>query len=112
LKRILIVDDEPLIRSGLSRALKDIAVVETAETGEQATARVTASSFDVCFLDIVLPDVSGLVVMQQIKKMSPNTKIVIMTAYASDTTKEEIRKEAYLFMEKPLNLSQIKEIAR
>jgi DNA-binding NtrC family response regulator len=111
-KRILIVDDEPLILSGLSKALKGIAVVETADTGEQATARVRACSYDVCFLDVVLPDVSGLEVMQQIKKMSPNTEVVIMTAFATDTMREEIRKEAYRFMEKPLHLSQIKEIVR
>jgi len=111
-KRVLIVDDEPLIRSALSKALKGIAVVETAATGEQANARVRARSYDLCFLDVVLPDVSGLEVMQQIKKTSPKTKIVIMTAYATDTVREEIQKEAYRFMEKPLNLAQIKEIVR
>ena len=112
MKRVLIVDDEPLIRSALSKALKGIAVVETAATGEQANARVRARSYDLCFLDVVLPDVSGLEVMQQIKKTSPKTKIVIMTAYATDTVREEIQKEAYRFMEKPLNLAQIKEIVR
>ena len=111
-KRILIVDDEPLIRSGLSKALRGIAVVDTADSGEQANARLNASCYDVCFLDVVLPDVSGLDVMQQIKKTSPNTKIVIMTAYADETTRERIGREAHRFLEKPLDLSQIREIAR
>jgi len=111
-KRILIVDDEPLIRSGLSKALRSIAVVETADCGEQATARVNASFYDVCFLDVVLPDVSGLDVMQQIKQTSPKTKIVIMSAYADEATREKIAREACRFLEKPLDLSQIREIAR
>jgi YesN/AraC family two-component response regulator len=109
-KRILIVDDEPLILSGLSKALRGIAVVETADSGEQANARVNGSFYDVCFLDVVLPDASGLEVMQRIKRTSPNTKIVIMSAYADETTREIIGREADRFLEKPLDLSQIKEI--
>ena len=109
-KRILIVDDEPLIRSGLSKALKGVAVVETADSGAQAMARVNTRFYEICFLDVALPDVSGIEVMRQIQKTSPDTKIVVMTAYANETTRETIRREAYRFMEKPLDLSQIKEI--
>ena len=110
MKRILIVDDEPLIRSGLSKALRGVAVIETADCGAQAIARVNTRFYDVCFLDVVLPDVSGIEVMRQIQKKSPDTKIVVMTAYADETTREIILREAYRFMEKPLDLSQIKEI--
>jgi two-component system response regulator PilR (NtrC family) len=109
-KRVLIVDDEPLIRSGLSKALKGLAVVETADSAAQAMARVNARLYDVCFLDIFLPDASGIDVMRRIQKMSPTTKIAVMTAYADETTREIIRQEAYRFLEKPLDLSQIKEI--
>jgi DNA-binding NtrC family response regulator len=109
-KRILIVDDEPLIRSGLSKALKGVAVVETADCGEQAITRVNTRFYDLCFLDVLLPDVSGLDVMKRIQKTSPDTRIVMMTAYADEATQEMIRREAYQFMEKPLDLSQIREI--
>jgi len=109
-KRVLIVDDEPLIRSGLSKALKGLAVVETAESGAQAIARVAARFYDVCFLDFLLPDLNGLDVMRRIQQTSPNTKIAIMTAYADEATREIIRREAFRLLEKPLDLSQIKEI--
>jgi DNA-binding NtrC family response regulator len=109
-KRVLIVDDEPLIRSGLSKALKVLAVVETADSGAQAIARVNTRFYDMCFLDVFLPDVSGIDVMRHIQKTSPNTKIVVMTAYADETTREIFQREAYRFMEKPLDLSEIKEI--
>ena len=109
-KRVLIVDDEPLIRSGLSKALRGLAVVETADSGAQAMARIATRFYDVCFLDLLLPDVSGLDVMRRIRKTSPNTKVAIMTAYADEATTETIRGEADRFLEKPLDLSQIKEI--
>jgi two-component system response regulator PilR (NtrC family) len=111
-KRVLIVDDEPLIRSGLSKALGGLAVVETADSGAQAMARVNTRFYDICFLDVFLPDVSGLDVMRRIQKTSPNTKIAVMTAYADETTREMIGREAYRFLEKPLDLSQIREIVR
>ena len=110
MKRVLIVDDEPLIRSGLSKALKGLAVVETAESGAQAIAQVDTRFYDVCFLDVFLPDVSGLDVMRRIRKTSPNTRIAVMTAYADETTRDIVRREAYRFLEKPLDLSQIREI--
>jgi two-component system response regulator PilR (NtrC family) len=109
-KRVLIVDDEPLIRSGLSKALKGLAVVETADSGAQAIARINTRFYDVCFLDVFLPDASGLDLMRTIQKLSPTTRIAVMTAYADETTREVIRKEAYRFLEKPLDLSQIREI--
>jgi DNA-binding NtrC family response regulator len=109
-KRVLIVDDEPLIRSGLSKALKGLAVVETADSGAQAMACIAARFYDVCFLDLLLPDIGGLDVMRRIRKTSPNTKVAIMTAYANEAMAETIRREADRFLEKPLDLSQIREI--
>jgi len=109
-KRVLIVDDEPLIRSGLSKALKGLAVVDTAESGAQAIARIAARFYDVCFLDLLLPDANGLDVMRRIRTASPNTRVAIMTAYADEATLEIVRREAYRLLEKPLDLSQIKEI--
>jgi two-component system response regulator AtoC len=109
-KRVLIVDDEPLICSGLSKALSGLAVVETADSGAQAIARIGTRFYDVCLLDASLPDVSGLDVMRRIQKISPNTKVAVMTAYADETTRETIEREAYRFLEKPLDLSQIREI--
>jgi DNA-binding NtrC family response regulator len=109
-KRVLIVDDEPLIRSGLSKVLRGLAVVETADSGAQAIARINTRSYDVCFLDLFLHDASGLDIMRTIQKMSPTTRIAVMTAYADETTREVIRREAYQFLEKPLDLLKIREI--
>jgi two-component system response regulator PilR (NtrC family) len=112
MKRILIVDDEPLIRFSLSRALKGLAEVETADTGSNANARITSCFYDICFLDICLPDINGLDIMREISRKSPETKVVIMTAYADDSVRKKIDKEAYRFLEKPLDLSQVKAIVQ
>jgi len=109
-KSVLIVDEEPLIRSGLSKALRDIAVVDTADSGKQASARISACFYVICILALFLPDVSGLDVMREIKKKSPETKVVIMTAYADEATRLIIEQEAYRFVEKPMDLSEIREI--
>ena len=110
MKSVLIVDEEPLIRSGLSKALRDIAVVDTASSGKQASSRISGCFYDVCILALFLPDVSGLDVMREIKKKSPETKVVIMTAYADEATRLIIEQEAYRFVEKPMDLSEIREI--
>jgi len=112
MKRILIVDDEPLIRFSLARALEDLAEVETADTGSNANARINACFYDICFLDICLPDINGLDIMREISRISPETKVVIMTAYADDRVRNKIGKEAYRFLEKPLDLSQVKAIVQ
>jgi two-component system response regulator YesN len=109
-KKVLIVDDEPLIRSGLSKALKGVAVVHTADSGKQASARVNSSFYDICIVDVALHDASGIDIMHEIKKKSPKTKVVIMTAYADEATREIIGREADRLIEKPLDLTQLREI--
>lgn len=113
MKRILIVDDESLILSALSKALLSICPeVKTAMSGAEAINEINSFFYDLCFLDIYLPDVSGIEVMKRINDISPETKIVIMTAYEiSDDIKAAIEDGAYLFIGKPFELLQIKEIA-
>jgi len=48
--------------------------------------------------------------MRTIQKISPTTRIAVMTAYADEKTREIIRRETYQFLEKPLDLSKIREI--
>ena len=109
--RILVVDDELLVRSGISRALKGKAFVETAESAEEAIEAVLARSFDLCLLDVFLPGRNGLDAMRKIKEISPHTKVAIMTgSYLDESLKETIKNEAYAFLEKPFPVSRIWEL--
>ncbi len=112
-KKILIVDDEPLICSVLSRTLYKFidspVEVVTIERGEDAVKKIGQCFYDVCLLDINLPDLNGLDVMKKINEMSPGTKIAVMTAgCVDDEMKKKIEKGASMFFSKPVNLDKLK----
>lgn len=114
MKRILIVDDEALLLQGLSRALQagstDVKVVES---GAAALAEIASSDYQLCFLDIYLPDIAGTKIMEKITKISPKTKIVIMTAgIVNNEMKDLIENSAYMFITKPFDLLQVKMIVK
>lgn len=113
MKRVLIVDDEKLILDGLSKSLSnEYTEIKTIETGKDALKEITSRFYNLCILDIYLSDINGLDVMKKIREISPETKVVIMTAY--HITKEmtqEIEDNAHYFISKPFDLSQIKVIS-
>ncbi|MEK6776815.1 MAG: response regulator [bacterium] len=111
-KKILIVDDEPLILFGLSRTFQDLAEVKTVNTGEKACDEIAANFYNLCFLDIYLPGMNGLEVMERIQERSPETKIVVMSAFADENMKKRIEKSACMLLEKPFDLSSIKNIVK
>jgi CheY-like chemotaxis protein len=112
MKHILIVDDEKLIRYSLSAALQnnDTEII-TAEDGKAALKALGDWPFDFCFLDMQLPDMSGLDIMRTIKQLSPKTKIIIMTgSKVGETAMNAIREIAYLFISKPFDLFRVKKV--
>lgn len=110
--RVLVVDDEPLILWGVSRFLGKNAEVKTLTTAEEALEEIGAHHYDLCFLDVILPGMTGLEAMKIINERSPNTKVVIMSGSSLDEEmKEQIEELAYAFIEKPFGLSDIREVA-
>lgn len=83
--RIIIVDDEPLALQRLERLLRELGESEIAraDDGLSALEAFKKSSFDVAFLDINLPDMSGVELAREILKLAPETAIVFQTAYDS-----------------------------
>ncbi len=114
MKRILVVDDEQLLLQGLEKALRtDATEVATAETGGQGLQEVASVPCDLCFLDVFLPDMNGTEVLKRIAAISPQTKVVVMTAgIVTDSMKELIEQNAYLFIPKPFDLLQVRMLAR
>ncbi len=85
--RILIVDDHAVVRHGLRYMLEqrpDIEVVGEGSDGEQAIALVTDLLPDVVLLDLLMPKMDGITVVREIKRLAPNTHIVILTSYYED----------------------------
>ncbi|KPJ98311.1 MAG: hypothetical protein AMK71_11590 [Nitrospira bacterium SG8_35_4] len=111
--KILVVDDETSFLSGFSRALNRVCnfngEVKTTANGKDAIHAVSNGHYDVCFLDINLPDISGLDVMRKIKELSPGTRVVIMTASDVDEDmKGDIDRGAIMFLPKPIELETVK----
>jgi len=110
--QILVVDDEPLILMSISRFLKSIALVKTVSTAEEALEAITEQHYDLCFLDVILPGMTGLDAMKIINELSPNTKVAIMTGtFLDEAMKQQVDDYAYTFIEKPFALSDIKGVA-
>jgi two-component system, NtrC family, response regulator AtoC len=114
MKRILIVDDEAFLLQGLSRALQNPGTyIMMVETGAAAIAEVASSFYQLCFLDLYLPDLDGTKVMEKIKEISPGTKVVLMTAgIANNQMTDSIENSAYMFITKPFDLLQVKMIVK
>ena len=109
--RVLVVDDEPLILSCISKFLEKSAWVETVVTAEDALVEMGEQHYDLCFLDVMLPGMTGLDAMKIICERSPNTKVAIMTGTLLDEAmKGKVEDFAYTFIEKPFSLSDIKEV--
>jgi len=85
--RALVVDDEKNIRRALTMALESMEhAVTCASNSATALAELRAASFDVVLLDLKLSQENGLDVLEEILRISPQTAVVIVTAYASIET--------------------------
>ena len=86
MKRLLVVDDVPLFRAGLSSALKDAGFEVVAEAGDAESAVSAAEEFqpDMVLLDILMPGISGLEVVEKISAAAPETRVVLLTASESE----------------------------
>lgn len=85
--RVLIVDDDPLVRSGLSMMLAGAAKVEvvgTAATGVDAPAAVDALTPDVVLMDIRMPRVDGIAATAQLRRRPHPPQVVVLTTFDSD----------------------------
>ena len=108
-KRILIVDDEPLIVKGLKYSLEqDGFETESAVDGEDAVTKFEASRFDLVLLDVMLPKLDGIRVCQQIREIS-TVPIIMLTAKGEDMDKIlGFEYGADDYMTKPFNILEVK----
>ena len=108
-KRILLVDDEPLILKGLTFSLEqDGYETDTAADGEEALAKMRNGGYDIVLLDVMLPKLSGIEVCQNIRETS-NVPIIMLTAKGEDMDKIlGLEYGADDYMTKPFNILEVK----
>lgn len=106
---VLVVDDEDLARNNVSEILRD-AGYEAIEAGdlEQAHQLIDSGSADIILLDVMLPDGSGLTLLDRIALENPSPPVILITAFGEvDTAVDAMKKGAQDFLEKPLDLDRL-----
>jgi two-component system response regulator PilR (NtrC family) len=109
-EKILVVDDERSMREFLEIMLaKEGYEVRTAANGREALAAVERELFDLAILDIRMPKMDGITALGHIKEISPETIVLMITAYAStDTAIQAMKQGAYDYVTKPFKIEEIK----
>lgn len=111
--KLIIVDDDDALREMLSQALKKDYHIEGAECWSGALKKFEKENFDLCLLDIILPDADGIEVIPEIKAVSPSTIIVVMTGYPTvERAVEAMKKGAFDFVKKPFGVKEIRFILK
>jgi DNA-binding response OmpR family regulator len=112
--RILLVDDENLILYSLSAALRHGgSQVVTAANGKDALSEIRRAFYDICFLDIHLPDANGFDLMKVMREISPSTRIILMTAVDLDEAQmNNLRQNDGLYLPKPFDLEEVRAIVK
>ena len=113
---ILLVDDEPNSLFGISQILKDEGYrVISAENGVSALERLKSETVNVIVTDEKMPDLTGMELLQEVKKMDPSIPVILITAYGSvSMAVGALKQGAFYFFEKPIfkNLEQFLAILR
>jgi two-component system, OmpR family, phosphate regulon sensor histidine kinase PhoR len=101
--KILVVDDEEIIRIGCLRILEETyANVSMAENGRRGWERFAQGGFDLVLLDLMMPEMSGLELIDKIRQTDTEVVIIVITGYATiETAVDAMRKGAYDYLPKP-----------
>ena len=113
-EKILIVDDERSMRDVLSIMLKRAGYgVTVASDGEEAIAHIDKELFDLVITDLKMPKAGGLEVLKAVKESSPESVVLIITAYAStESAVEAMKLGAYDYLTKPFQVDEVQLIIR
>lgn len=114
MEKILVVDDEQSLRDVLSIMLKRAGyTVISAMDGEEAVELLNKEIFDLVITDLRMPKIDGMEVLKAVKSASPETVVLIITAFASaDSAVEAMKQGAYDYLTKPFQVDEVQLIIR
>jgi two-component system sensor histidine kinase/response regulator len=107
---ILLIEDEARLRDNLQTLLQSEGYhVTAAQNGAEGIKRLRQESFDLVITDLVMPEIDGFQVLEYLKGYSPETVVVVMTAYVSaGSVIDALRKGAYDYLSKPFEFEIMK----
>ncbi|MCB2146672.1 MAG: sigma-54 dependent transcriptional regulator [Deltaproteobacteria bacterium] len=108
--KILFVDDDQQILSIVEQFLNRCGFnVTTEPSGQKAIEMVRENHFSVVFTDLNMPEISGMELLKQIKTISPETEVIIVSGYGTiETAIEAMKLGSYDFLQKPINFNRFK----
>lgn len=114
MEKILVVDDEQSLREVLSIMLKRAGYVVTGVAdGEEAIEHLNKEIFDLVITDLRMPKVDGMEVLKAVKSASPETVVLVITAFATaDSAVEAMKQGAYDYLTKPFQVDEVQLIIR
>jgi CheY-like chemotaxis protein len=112
--KILVLDDDPVVTLSCKRILGAEGFnIVTVDKGEDAIKRVSNEEYDLLISDVRLPDMNGISVLRETKKVQPKLDVVIITGYPTvEEAKESVRLGAFEFIEKPFTPDFMLNVAR
>ncbi len=113
-KQVLVVDDDPEVGRLFKRALQpERCTVDFVTTAEEALTLVRQKTYDLIFLDLLLPDMDGARTFAQIRKIDPDATVVLVTGYPdSELVSKAMRHGAVSLLIKPIPVQEIRKLAR
>lgn len=112
IEKILIVDDDPLMRQFLAEALTQKGYeVEIAKNGKEALTFLKKTAFDLLITDMKMPDISGIEVLRKTKEIAAQTIVIVMTAHGTiENAVEAMRLGAFNYLLKPFTPDALKTL--
>jgi DNA-binding NtrC family response regulator len=109
--RILVLDDEPIVCKRLQPALEKKGYeVETFIRSEEALRRFVEHPFEIVITDLKMKGIDGMQFLSEVKKIAPDTKVIVITGFATmETAKESFRQGVFDFLAKPFKIGEILE---
>ncbi len=110
--RILVVDDDPGMRLAMVETLKRKKYqVDSAEDGASGLTRLARHPYQALITDMRMPGMTGLELLGQVKKVSPATEVILVTAYGTvETAVDAMKVGAYDYLQKPFSTNDLEEI--
>jgi DNA-binding NtrC family response regulator len=110
LPEILLIDDEPIVGQRLKSGLEKMGCnVEVCKDPKEALALIKNKMFDIVITDVMMPEVNGIQVLEAVKEVNPETRVIIITGFAtSSLARETMEKGAYDMIAKPFKPADLR----
>ena len=109
MSKILVIDDERSIRNTLKDILEyEKYEVDLAEDGNKGIEKIRSAEYDIVLCDIKMPGLDGIEVLERLNILAPDTPVVMISGHGNiDTAVDSIKKGAFDYIEKPLDLNRL-----